>query len=105
MRKSIPSNDINAMKTFGIYLKKCRGSMPSLRHLQQLNTNHYLQKIVMKLPLTLQDSWRKTVYAKEEDGKDIVFGDLGDFIDRQCQMARHPVFSSEALQEAEGKVK
>ena len=73
--KSIPSNDINALKTFGIFLKKCRGSMPSLRHLQQLNTDHYLQKRVMKLPLTLQASWRKTVYAKEADGKDIVFGD------------------------------
>ena len=105
MWKSIPSNEINALKTFGIFLKKYRGSMPSLRHLQQLNTDHYLQKIVMKLPLTLQASWRKTVYAKEEDGKDIVFGDLVDFIDRQCQMARHPVFSSEALQEAEGQLK
>ena len=105
MWKSIPLNDVNALKTFGIFLKKCRGSMPSLRHLQQLNTDHYLQKIVMKLPLTLQGSWRKTVYAKEEDGEDIVFGDLVDFIDRQCQLARHPVFSSEALQEAEGRVK
>ena len=101
----IQSNDIDALKTFGIFLKKCRGSMPSLRHLQQLNTDHYLQTIVMKLPQTLQSSWRKSVHVIEENCKDVMFEDLVKFIDQQWQIAKHPVFSADALQEAENKVK
>ena len=105
MWRPIQSNDIDALKTFGIFLKKCRGSMPSLRHLQQLNTDHYLQTIVMKLPQTLQSSWRKSVHVIEENCKDVMFEDLVKFIDQQWQIAKHPVFSADALQEAESKVK
>ena len=105
MWRPIQSHDIDALKTFGIFLKKCRGSMPSLRHLQQLNTDHYLQTIVMKLPQTLQSSWRKSVHVIEENCKDVMFEDLVKFIDQQWQIAKHPVFSADALQEAEFKVK
>ena len=105
MWRPIQLNDIDALKTFAIFLKKCRGSMPSLRHLQQLNTDHYLQTIVMKLPQTLQTSWRKSVHVIEENCKDVMFEDLVKFIDQQWQIAKHPVFSADALQEAESKVK
>ena len=63
--RPIQPNDIPSLKTFSIFLKRCRGSMPSLRHLSQLNTDHYLQKIVIKLPAQLQAGWRKIVYAIE----------------------------------------
>jgi hypothetical protein len=59
--KNIPSNDTSALKSFSIFLKNCRGSMPSLKHLQLLNTDVYLQKTVGKLATPLQVSWRKAV--------------------------------------------
>ena len=60
-------------------------------------------RIVMKLPQTLQSSWRKLVHVIEENCKDVMFEDLVKFIDQQWQI--HPVFSADALQEAENKVK
>ena len=103
--KSIPANDPSSLKVFSAFLKNCRGSMPSLRHLQQLNTDLYLQKIVGKLSVPLQVSWRKALDQLEQSNKDISFSDLVDFIECQARIAKHPVFSASALQEAEGRVK
>jgi hypothetical protein len=44
-----------------------------LRHLQQLNTDLYLQKIVAKLLFAVQGSWRKVVSRYEENDEDINF--------------------------------
>ena len=101
--KPIPPNDVASLRTFNTFLKRCKGSMPSLRHLQQLNTDLYLQKIVLKLPYGLQACWRKTVNRVEETGGDVTFEDLVDFVDQQARIAKHPVFSAEALLEADGK--
>ena len=101
--KPIPPNDVATLRTFNTFLKRCKGSLPSLRHLQQLNTDLYLQKIVLKLPYGLQACWRKTVNRVEEAGGDVTFEDLVDFVDQQARIAKHPVFSAEALLEADGK--
>ena len=103
--KPVPPNDVASLKTFCIFLKKCRGSMSSLRHLAQLNTDSYLQKIVAKLSPALQESWRKTVNRIEEDDGDATFGDLVNFIEQQVRIAKHPVYSADALAEAEGREK
>ena len=68
-----------------------------------MNTDLYLQKIVIKLPYALQAGWRKTVSRMEEAGDDATFKDLVEFVDQQTRIAKHPVFSNEALLEAEGK--
>jgi hypothetical protein len=101
--KPIAATDASSLKAFGIFLKKCRGSMPSLQHLQQLNTDLYLQKIVLKLPYHVQVSWRKAVAALEEKCKNITFDELVNFTERESRIAKHPVFSAETLQEVEGK--
>ena len=103
--KNIPNSEPALLKDFSMFLKRCRGSMSSLRHLQQLNTDLYLQKIVSKLSVPLQIGWRKIVDQHEQNRKDVNFSELVDFIDRQARIAKHPVFSASALQEAEGKPK
>jgi hypothetical protein len=45
--QAVRSNDAAALKSLAIFLKKCKGSIPSLRHLQQLNTDLYLQKSIV----------------------------------------------------------
>jgi hypothetical protein len=55
----IKANDGEALNEFATFLKKCKGSLPSLRHLQQLNTDLYLQEIVAKLPYAVQGNWCK----------------------------------------------
>ena len=101
--KPIAANDSVQLKSFSAFLRKCRGSMPSLRHLQQLNTDLYLQKIVSKLSMPIQASWRKMVDQLEQSSKDVTFSDLVDFIERQSRIAKHPVFSASALQESDSK--
>ena len=100
--KPISPNDVASLRTFNTFLKRCKGSMPSLRHLQQLNTDLYLQKIVLKLPYGLQACWRKAVSRIEETGGDVTFKDLVDLVDQQARIAKHPVFLAEALLEADG---
>lgn len=41
----------------------------------------------------------------ERDNKEINFTELVDFIDREARIAKHPVFSPEAILEAEGRIK
>ena len=101
----IKANDGEALNALATFLKKCRGSMPSLHHLQQLNTDLYLQKIVAKLPYAVQGNWRQAVSRSEEKGEDVNFNKLVTFVGQQAQTAKHPVFSVEALAGLEGKVK
>jgi len=93
------------MKSFTTFLKKCRGSMTTLKHLRQSDTDLYLQKIVLKLPAAMQVAWRKYVCLLEDQHSEVTFGGLVDFIDKQVRIAKHPVFSQEALCEADSKVK
>ena len=98
-------SDISGMQSFVTFLKKCCGSMITLKHLQQLDTDLYLQKIVLKLPSAMQVAWRKYVCLLEDQHSEITFSGLVDFIDKQVKIAKHPVFSQEALCEADLKVK
>jgi len=101
--KTIAANDSSSLKAFSSFLKNCRGSMSLLKHLQQLNTDLYLQKVVSKLCVPLQISYQKTVDQLEQSNKDINFNELVDFIERQARIAKHPIFSASALLEAEGR--
>jgi len=60
---------------------------------------------VLKLPPVVQIAWRKYVCTLEEQNGDVTFCSLVDFIDKQVRTAKHPVFSAEALQEADSKTK
>ena len=101
---TIKANDGEAMNSLVTFLKKCRGSLPSLRHLQQLNTDLYMQRIIVKLPYAVQASWRKFVCQHEERNEDINFEKLVLFIDKQAKQARHPVYSVDALADIEPKL-
>ena len=101
----IKASDTIGLRSFVTLLKKCRGSIDTLRHLRQLNTDLYLQKVIVKFPMHIQASWRKTVTSLEDRNVDVTFPELVDFLDKQSKIVRHPVFSAEALLEAEGKAK
>jgi len=53
----------------------------------------------------MQVAWRKYVCLLEDQHSEITFSGLVDFIDKQVKIAKHPVFSQEALCEADLKVK
>ena len=99
---TVKTNDGDALSRLSIFLTKCKGSMASLRHLQQLNTDLYLQKIVSKLPYAIQREWCKHVGQCEDKNENIDFGKLVSFIEKQARIVRHPVYSAEALVKAEG---
>jgi len=102
---NIKTNDGDALSRLTIFLTKCKGSMASLRHLQQLNTDLYLQKIVAKLPHAIQREWCKYVGRCEDKNEDIDFGKLVSFVEKQARIVRHPVYSAEALVKVEGETK
>ena len=98
--KPIPLNDVSALKSFSIFLKSCKGSMTSLTHLQQLNTDLYLQRIVSKLAAPLQVSWRKYVHSLERNSCVVSFHELVNFIEGEASVSSHPVFSAQALHDS-----
>ena len=79
----------NAIKyNDSVALKQYKGSMSTLKHLQQLSTDMYLQKIVLKLSSNLQAQWQKIVHSLEENNEDISFSDLVDFINKQTKITQ-----------------
>ena len=79
--------------------------MPSLRHIQQLETDLYMHMIVSKLPFFIQGGWRKIVNRYEANNGIANFEKLVLFIDEQTHQVSHPVYSVEAFAELETKRK
>ena len=79
--------------------------MPSLRHLQQLETDLYKQMIVSKHPFPIQGGCRKIVKRYETNNEIVNFEMLVMFIVEQTRQASHPVYSVEAFAELETKKK
>ena len=101
----IKPGDGAALRTFSMFLNKCRGSMPSLHHLQQLNTDFYLQRIVVKLPAYIQGLWRKRVNVNASEAREVDFNMLVSFIEQQSRIMNDPVFSADALRDVDnGKI-
>jgi hypothetical protein len=50
----------------------------------------------------VQVSWRKAIAALEDNGKNITFDELVNFVESELRIAKYPVFSAETLQEVEG---
>ena len=93
----IPGDDA-ALDHLSTFLTQCVCAMESISYLSILDHPHNLQNVVRKLPLYLQDRWRRHVITIRESENPIPsFKSFADFITKEAKVATDPVFSKEAL--------
>jgi len=94
----IRAGDEPALDRFSTFLTQCRSAISSLTFLSILNHPHNLQSMVTKLPLPLQDRWRREANKmRVARGAIPAFADFVDFVNAEAGIATVPVFSREAL--------
>ena len=99
----IRPGDELALDRFSIFLSPCRSAMSTLTYLSILNHPHNLQRMVTKLPFTLQDQWRREVNRRRVAGGVIPsFADFVNFVNAEAGTATDPVFSWDALRRLDG---
>jgi hypothetical protein len=96
---NIKSGDNAALERFSTFLVQCCSAMASLSYLSVLDHPHNIQTLVTKLPLALQDRWRKQAYKLREANNGAIpgFKTFADFVQGEVKVAMDPVFSREAL--------
>ena len=87
-----------ALDRFCTFLTQCRSAMTSLAFLTVLDHPHNLQSLVKKLPLPLQDRWRREANKLRLSRETIpAFADFVSFVKTEVGIAMDPIFSREAL--------
>ena len=99
----IRAGDELALDRFSTFLTQCRSAISSLTFLSILNHPHNLQSMVTRLPLPLQDRWRREANKmRVARGAIPAFADFVDFVNAEAGIATDPVFSREALRRLDG---
>ena len=94
----IRAGDEQALDRFSTFLTQCRSAISSLTFLSILNHPHNLQSMVTKLPLPLQDQWRREANKmRVARGAIPAFADFVDFVNAEAGIVTDPVFLREAL--------
>ncbi len=95
--KVVTINDIVGLQSFSTLLSSVLSAMDSIEPLSQLNMDLSLQRIVLKLPAYMQTAWRNQAFELELKGQMPDFSALVKFVEKEAIKARHPIFSSHAL--------
>ena len=90
---TIRVEDMNAMDDFSIALRTCYNSMVDMSGVSELNHPKTLRKILEKLPLNMQDRWRRLADdVSEQKNRIVTFKDLVDFVEREARIVTNPLF-------------
>ena len=93
----VKSGDNLALDRFSIFLATCYSATASLPHLT-LDHPQNLQNLVKKLPVYLQNSWRRKVEKiKVKEQSLPLLSDFVDFVKCEARIANDSLFSRESL--------
>ena len=101
----IKIEDIDAMDDFSIALRTCYNSMEDmLTGTSELDHPKTMRKILEKLPLNIQDRWRRLADDVSKQKKRIVaFRDLVDFVEREARIVTNSLFGRHLFSTARGQ--
>ncbi|KAI2646661.1 NEDD4 family-interacting protein 2 [Labeo rohita] len=90
---SIKSEDVKALKAYGLFLHECCNAMEELRYLEELNMPANMKILIQKFPYKLREKWRtKANEILERTGQRARFPHIVDFIEQQIRITSDPVF-------------
>lgn len=88
----IKGDDPKALDAYNIFLVECQYVVENVSAARVLDYQENIQKIVKKLPYTLQERFRNIVFYLKESGKQVIFEELVKFIRKESKKANDPIF-------------
>lgn len=89
----ITSEDVKALKAYGLFLCECCNAMEELRYLEELSIPVKMRILIQKIPYKLREKWRtKANEILERTGQRAHFLHIVDFIEQQIRITSDPVF-------------
>ena len=67
--------------------------MNTLSYMKLLNHRRSLQNLVIKLPLPLQERWRKEAKVIRENHRELTLSEFSRFVKKEADIVNDPVFS------------
>ena len=91
---TVKVDDIDAMDDFSIALRTCYNSMADMvSGVSELDHPKTMRKILEKLPLSIQDRWRRLAdVVNEQKNRVVAFKDLVEFVEREARIVTNPLF-------------
>ena len=90
---SMKPEDGTALSRFSIYLVSCRNAMSGSQYSSKFDQPDNIQRLVLKLPYSMRERWRRLVDdIMELQKRPVKFDDVITFIDREVRTATNPVF-------------
>ena len=96
--QSIKADDGKSLKSFSMFLNECFQTMSAHQELTIINHTPYMQTIIKKLPMCMQNKWLD--YASDmrrTENRLPTFMDLCAFMENASDTANDPVYSKAAL--------
>ena len=89
----VKSEDGPALSRFSVYLASCKNAMKGSQYSSKFDQPDNIQKLILKLPYSMRERWRRVVDdIMELQGRPVKFDDLVSFIDREARIATNPDF-------------
>ena len=99
----IKPDDCKELDNYALFLSECKNAITSLDALKVIEYTDNFKIMVEKLPYSLQDRWRDTVYGVREQQQHVKFSHLVDFIWKEAQKANDPMFGRNELKKRTDK--
>ncbi|CAI2738965.1 unnamed protein product, partial [Dicrocoelium dendriticum] len=80
--------DHDALSRLSIKLDNCYVALSQMNFTADLDSVATIERIVRVLPNALQTRWARTADSIVQDGRDVVFKDLADFVATEARIAR-----------------
>ena len=80
-----------SLQELSLFLLESKNTMSSLGYLPELNSTSNIRMLMMKLPYSLRENWRKKVdYIEEECNEVVTFDNFVFFLEKQAWIATNP---------------
>ena len=90
---SMRPNDREGLQDFSDYLQNCRASLQTTGHVQELNSQSTLVKIIARLPAYLQNRWKKqAMQIRRQHDRSPNINDIARFVQDAAEEANDPVY-------------
>ncbi|KAK4326945.1 hypothetical protein Pmani_002549 [Petrolisthes manimaculis] len=87
-------DDVEGMEKFSVMLLSCKNAMTGISQRgREIEHPKTMRKIIEKLPIFMQDRWRRIAdNIAEKDYRSVTFGDLVDFVEKESRILSNPLF-------------
>ncbi|XP_050397841.1 uncharacterized protein LOC126815871 [Patella vulgata] len=94
---TIKSDNPSSLDEFGIFLTECLNAIRGIDAIQVLQYPDNMKKLIRKLPYHLHDRWRNVVQKHRDNGDEVNFKHLVDFVKLEGKKSTDPLYGKDAL--------